>query len=880
MKHIVMGILAHVDAGKTTLTEALLCKSGVIKEPGRVDNGDAFLDTYDVEKERGITVFAKQAELEWQGLKVTLVDTPGHVDFSAETERTLWILDYAVLVINGADGVQSHTRTLWRLLADYGIPTFIFVNKMDRADADRYAIARELRSELDGGCLDFGQKDIEEEISLCGEELLEEYLDSGSISRESIARAVRERKVFPCAYGSALKLEGVEGLMKLIADYAREPEYGDEFGARVFKIARDKADRLAYMKITGGSLKVRDALSGTDRYGREWNGKANSVRIYSGNKYRSADVVQAGTVCAVTGLDGAFAGEGIGFEDDGPKPVLEPVISYGVVLPEGCNEQELYEGLLAIGEENPELGISRRPSGEISVRVMGEVQTEILKRQAKERLGADIELGRGRIVYKETVTDTVCGVGHFEPLRHYAEAHLLIEHGEPGSGIVAAADVSEDKLDRNWQRLIVTHILEKKHLGVLIGAELTDVRITLVAGRAHLKHTEGGDFRQAVYRAIRQGLMQAKCRVLEPVYSFRLSVPSASLGRAINDIQRMGGRFDTPGSEKDMSVIAGTAPVSEMYEYGREIAAYSHGLGSLALELAGYEPCHNEDEVIAAAAYDPEADLENTADSVFCAHGAGFVVPWYEVKQYMHLPDYLAGKGGDGNGTENSDSGGIPARQDMLTRLDAALGVKEIDEIIARLGGTNKNAKSPQHQGLYGKRHKSSPPVSKTFRPKPVKAKYILVDGYNVIFAWEELNSLANDNIDGARGRLLDIMCGYQAAAGAQLIVVFDAYRVKGHVTEFLDYHNIHVVYTKEAQTADSYIEQFAHENAAQYDITVVTSDGLEQIIIRGEGCALISSREFEGIVREACDRLIDEYRAAADLQSPDKNYLGNYFPE
>ena len=868
-----MGILAHVDAGKTTLTEALLYKSGVIEQPGRVDNGDAFLDTYEVEKERGITVFAKQAELEWDGLSVTLVDTPGHVDFSAETERVLRVLDYAVLVINAADGVQSHTRTVWRLLAEYGVPVFVFVNKMDREHAQRAEITKALQEGLDGGCIDFEAENTDEELSLCDEELLDEYLETGKISRDSLARAVAKRSVFPCVYGSALKLDGVDTLMRLISELVTEPLYPGEFGARVFKISRDKGERLTFMKITGGGLKVRALLTGRDRNGAEWSGKVNAIRIYSGSKYRTLDEAAAGTVCAVSGLDKTFAGEGLGFETEGPKPILEPVVSYGIILPPDCNEQTVYEGLKAIGEENPELGISRSAGGGIFARVMGEVQTDILKRQAKERLGVDIELGRGKIVYKETITDTVYGVGHFEPLRHYAEVHLIIEPGEPGSGTAAVSDCPEDELDRNWQRLILTHITERAHRGVLTGAELTDVKITLAAGKAHLKHTEGGDFRQAVYRAIRQGLMQANSRLLEPVYSFRLCIPSDGTGRAINDIQRMGGNFDTPVSEGEMTVITGTAPVSEMYEYNRAVAAYSHGLGSLSLSFAGYKPCHNEAEVIEASEYNPEADTENTADSVFCAQGAGFAVPWYEVQEYMHLPKRFEFSESASDEEKSANSA------DMLSRLDEALGVEEIDEIIARLGGANRSAKSAQHRGLYGRRSKGEQSVVRTFKSKPRRDKYILVDGYNVIFAWDELNALAKDNIDGARGRLLDIMCGYQATAGAELIVVFDAYRVKGHDTEFLDYHNIHVVYTREAQTADSYIEQFAHENGVRYDITVVTSDGLEQIIIRGEGCALISSREFENVVREACERLVREYGESRTAGDSGKNYLGEYMP-
>lgn len=837
MERIVTGILAHVDAGKTTLTEALLYRSGTIRNLGRVDNKNAFLDNNAIERERGITVFSKQAELDLNNIHMTIVDTPGHVDFSAEMERTLQILDYAILVISGTDGVQSHTVTLWALLQRYKIPVIVFVNKMDRDIADKKSIMEDISSRLSGNFVDFSCRDHKfiEDVSVCDERLMEMYLENDTLDTYDIAEAIKERKVFPVLFGSALKLEGVDELIEHIEQYTIAPEYPTDFGARIFKIARDEQnERLTYMKITGGTLKAKSIISGS-----EWSEKADLIRIYSGGKCVNCDEAVAGTVCAVTGLTKCQAGEVLGSDDFLFEPTLEPVISYAIILPDNINVMDTYRKLEAIGEENPELSISwDEVHKEINVKVMGEVQAEIFVRSIKDRLGLEVSLGPGKIVYKETIDDAVEGVGHFEPLRHYAEVHFLIEKGERGSGITYATSVSEDLLAKNWQRLIYTNLMEKRHKGVLIGAELTDVKITLVAGRAHQKHTEGGDFRKAVYRAVRQGLMQAENRILEPYYAFRMELPTESLGRALNDLSNMMANFSAPVDYGEYSVIIGKAPVSTMIDYKKTFSSYTHGLGGISFSPAGYDLCHNEDEVMAQYGYVAESDIHNTADSVFCAHGAGFVVPWYDVFSYMHLPAI-------GEKTETAIER-IDRPANLVNVLDEAMGVEEIDQIINSITGANVKRKNQ-----FKKHHSKEFPAAKSVSvPRTPKEKYILVDGYNVIFAWKELNELAMANIDSARDKLLDIMCNYQAEIGKELIVVFDAYKVKGHGTEFFDFHNIHVVYTKEAQTADAYIERFAHENASKYQITVVTSDGLEQIIIRGAGCSLISSREFEQEVR------------------------------
>ena len=851
MKKSVIGILAHVDAGKTTLSEALLYESGAIRKAGRVDNGDAFLDNFDVEKERGITVFSKQAQLELEGLKVTLIDTPGHVDFSAEMERTLQIIDYAILVISGTDGVQGHTRTLWWLLERYGIPVFIFVNKMDRQGTDRKQVMKGLKSILSDSCVSFAAEDSDirdEEISLCDEKLLERYIDAGRLTDDEVSVAIADRLLFPCYFGSALKLQGIGEFSAGLSGYILERKYPDDFGARVFKIMRDGNERLTFLKVTGGSLRVRGQL------GEE---KINGIRIYSGSKYTVTDEAYAGDVCAVTGPETTKAGQTFGTEEDGFSPELMPVMKYRVIFPDGVNRQEIYREILKLCEETPELGVEWNDSDRsINIRVMGQVQTEVFRKMVKDRLGTDISFGDGSIVYKETIANRVLGVGHYEPLRHYAEVHLLMEPGEPGSGIVTETACSEDILDRNWQRLIMTHLSEKKHIGVLTGSELTDVKITLVNGKAHLKHTEGGDFRQAVYRAVRQGLMQAESVLLEPYYSFEIELPSECAGRALTDIQRMSGNAQIESTDGKDSVIMGRAPVSEINDYGRELAAYTHGNGHISFDPDGYDLCHNADEVAERIKYDPEADVSNTADSVFCANGAGFVVPWYEVFDHMHLENDLE-ESGKAETAENEER---EFRPDIREKIDMALGVEEVDRIVDMAGGANRTAKSAMHQGMYRKLGKASEPVTKNFKAPRPREKYLLVDGYNVIFAWKELSALAAENIDSARGRLLDIMCGYQAAAGVNLIVVFDAYRVKNHETETLDYHNIHVVYTREAETADRYIEKFAHTNGEIYDITVATSDGMEQVIIRGEGCRLVSSREFETIVEETCRKHMDLY--------------------
>ena len=875
MKKAVIGILAHVDAGKTTLTEALLYESGTINKVGRVDNKDAFLDTYAIEKERGITVFSKQAEMDFEDLHMTLIDTPGHVDFGAEMERSLMILDYAILVVSAADGIQGHTLTLWSLLGKYNIPTFIFVNKMDRPDTDCEKIMSELHKELSDRIMDFSQNEIPyEEVSLCDDSLLDEYLSNGCLSEKSMADAVECRKLFPCFFGSALKLTGIKELISGMTALINSGKYSDTLSGRIYKISRDdKGERLTFMKLTGGRLKARDAVSGLHENGEVWGGKVNSIRIYSGSRFDTVSEVTAGTVCAVTGLADTGAGDVFGDEKNDFKPHLEPVISYGIILPEAINISEAYGELSKISEEIPELAVTmNRETGDITVKVMGQVQTEIFSQLVKERTGLDIRLGAGHIVYKETIDDEVLGIGHFEPLKHYAEVCLKLEPAERGTGMIFDNCCNDDLLAVNWQRLIMTHLEERRHKGVLIGADITDIKITLIIGKAHLKHTEGGDFRQAVYRAVRQGLMKARCRLLEPVYSFRIELPVTCVGRAMNDIQQMSGSFGQPENHGDTAILCGRAPVSGMMAYGSELMSYTHGMGKITMIPDGYDYCHNEEEVIATACYEPEADIENTADSVFCAHGAGFVVPWNSVEQYMHLDITQH----DNCSEEiNMNQWDFPpsGAADVKTKLDLAMGTEEVDEIIARSGGANKATKSASHRGLYGKRHKAVYPVVRNYKAPQKKVKYMLVDGYNVIFAWKELAKLAKDNIDSARGRLIDIMCDYQAAKQVELIVVFDAYRIQGHRTEVVDINNIHVVYTKEAQTADRYIEEFAHNNGERYDITVVTSDGLEQIIIRGEGCALISSREFENEVENTCRSHVENYRFSK--LADDKSYIG-----
>lgn len=844
MGKIVVGILAHVDAGKTTLSEGMLYTSGAIRTMGRVDNRDAFLDTYALERERGITIFSKQAVFPLGTTQVTLLDTPGHVDFSPEMERTLQVLDYAILVISGADGVQGHTRTLWNLLRRYEIPTFVFVNKMDQKGTDAEVLLQELKNVLEEGCVDFSTKrDVHfyEEAAVCSEDALEEFLETGRLKKETLQELFLERQLFPCFFGSALRLEGVKEFVEQMQELIKVPAYSETFGAKVFKIARDEAgNRLTYLKITGGSLKVKAVIEGQ---------KVNQIRIYSGEKYEAVNEAKAGSICAVTGLSDTYPGEGLGAEQGTYLPVLEPVLNYQVIPMEGDDPILLLPKLRELEEEEPQLHIVWEEAlQEIHVQLMGEVQLEVLKTLIYERFGVEVEFGQGNILYKETIQNTVEGVGHFEPLRHYAEVHLLLEPGEPGSGVQCMSVCSEDLLDRNWQRLILTHLMETEHRGVLTGAPITDIRITLVSGKAHLKHTEGGDFRQAVYRAVRQGLKQAESVLLEPYYEYRLELPSENVGRAMTDIERMHGTFGLPQTEADRTILTGMAPVSTMRDYQKEVHAYTRGNGTLQCTLKGYAPCHNTEEVLAATGYDSERDTLHPTGSVFCAHGAGFLVPWYEVKEYMHLPSIMQEKPSDSS-EEKQTAYRVPEE------TDAWIDTEEVDRIIAQSVSANKKQKTLPKKKVPEYYKSTSKP-----KKQEVREEYLLVDGYNVIFAWEDLKDLAQVSIDGARGKLLDVLCDYQGMKKCNLIVVFDAYRVQGHKTEISTYHNIHVVFTKEAETADQYIEKFAHENGKKYNVTVATSDGLEQIIIRGQGCRLLSARELKDEIERTKKTLFEEH--------------------
>lgn len=844
MGKIVVGILAHVDAGKTTLSEGMLYTSGAIRTMGRVDNRDAFLDTYALERERGITIFSKQAVFPLGTTQVTLLDTPGHVDFSPEMERTLQVLDYAILVISGADGVQGHTRTLWNLLRRYEIPTFVFVNKMDQKGTDAEVLLQELKNVLEEGCVDFSTKrdaHFYEEAAVCSEDALEEFLETGRLKKETLQELFLERQLFPCFFGSALRLEGVKEFLEQMQELIKAPEYPDTFAAKVFKIARDEAgNRLTYLKITGGSLKVKAVIEGQ---------KVNQIRIYSGEKYEAFNEAKAGSICAVTGLSDTYPGEGLGAEQGTYLPVLEPVLNYQVIPTEGDDPILLLPKLRELEEEEPQLHIVWEEAlQEIHVQLMGEVQLEVLKTLIYERFGVEVEFGQGNILYKETIQNTVEGVGHFEPLRHYAEVHLLLEPGEPGSGVQCMSVCSEDLLDRNWQRLILTHLMETEHRGVLTGAPITDIRITLVSGKAHLKHTEGGDFRQAVYRAVRQGLKQAESVLLEPYYEYRLELPSENVGRAMTDIERMHGTFGLPQTEADRTILTGMAPVSTMRDYQKEVHAYTRGNGTLQCTLKGYAPCHNTEEVLVATGYDSERDTLHPTGSVFCAHGAGFLVPWYEVKEYMHLPSIMQEKPSDSSEEKQT-------AYRVSKETDAWIDTEEVDRIIAQSVGANKKQKTLPKKKVPEYYKSTSKP-----KKQEVREEYLLVDGYNVIFAWEDLKDLAQVSIDGARGKLLDVLCDYQGMKKCNLIVVFDAYRVQGHKTEISTYHNIHVVFTKEAETADQYIEKFAHENGKKYNVTVATSDGLEQIIIRGQGCQLLSARELKDEIERTKKTLFEEH--------------------
>ena len=872
--HICIGLLAHVDAGKTTLSESMLYLSGRIRQQGRVDHGNAYLDTYELERARGITIFSKQAELVFGELKVTLLDTPGHVDFSAEMERTLRVLDYAILVINGADGVQGHTETLWKLLKQYRIPVFLFINKMDQNGTDAEKLLEELRVKLSGSCIRFGEAEDSEEflenVAMAEEQVLETYLEHGTIERGEISRLIRERKVFPCYFGSALKNIGVKEFLAGLECYAKERSYPEEFGAKVYKIARDpQGNRLTYLKVTGGVLKVRDLI----RY-QDVEEKVSQIRIYSGEKYDAVQEVRAGRVCAVTGLTKTYPGEGLGAEPPSEGPVLTPVLNYQLILPEGCDTHGMLLKLRQLEEEDPELHIVwNEELGEIHAQLMGEVQTEILQSMIRERFQTEVTFGPGNIVYKETIKRPAEGVGHFEPLRHYAEVHLLLEPGESGSGLVFAADCSEDVLDRNWQRLILTHLAEKEHRGVLTGSSITDMKITLVAGRAHLKHTEGGDFRQATYRAVRQGLKSTESVLLEPYYEFRMEIPAEFVGRALTDIQRMAGEFQTPDTEGDFAVITGSAPVSEMRDYQLEVTSYTKGRGRLFCTLKGYAPCHNAGEVIEQIGYDSEGDLDNPTGSVFCAHGAGFHVSWDQVPDHMHLEyvwtpeaekekSAIEAKKGQGS----VQSGRVSSSFSRSVEED-----KELEEIFLRTYGKIER-KRP-----IAERRVESPEERQKWIRKDQMEEYLLVDGYNVIFAWEDLKELAKVNIEGARNKLMDVLCNYQGFRKCNLILVFDAYKVQGQELGVQKYHNIYVVYTKEAETADQYIEKVVHEIGRKYHVTVATSDNVEQVVTLGQGGKLLSARELRTEVEEVQRQIREEY-----LNRPQKgkNYLFDYLDE
>ncbi len=849
-KKLSLGILAHVDAGKTTLSEAMLYTAGAIRRLGRVDHRDAFLDTDALERQRGITIFSKQAVLSVGDTEITLLDTPGHVDFSAEAERVLQVLDCAVLVVSGTDGVQSHTQTLWELLARHGVPTFLFVNKMDLPGTDREALLAALRERLDAACVDFCVPfpAVCEEAATGSKEALAEYLASGTLRAETLVGLIAQRKLFPCWFGSALKLAGVEDFLHGLVRFAPRPVYPAEFGAKVYKIGRDANDtRLTYMKITGGALKVKDLLTGESADGGAWSEKAEQIRIYSGEKFRAAEAAEAGTVCAVTGLSHTFAGQGLGTEQASQPPALEPVLHYKLLLPPGLDPHQALEKLRSLSEEDPQLHILwNERLQEIRIQLMGQVQLEVLQRIIAQRFGWAVDFGPGGIAYKETIAAPVQGVGHYEPLRHYAEVRLLLEPGKPGSGLEFASALSEDVLERSWQRLILTRLQEKQHLGVLTGSPITDMKITLIAGRAHLKHTEGGDFRQATYRAVRQGLMQAESVLLEPWYDFRLELPVENLGRALADIDRMGGTADPPGTMGELSLLTGKAPVSEMREYFSEVTAYTRGRGRLTCTLGGYFPCHNTHAVVEAAAYDPQADLENSPDSVFCAHGAGFSVPWDEVPRYAHTEDPLAKK------REDFAAAPAPARSGPLIRSGSLAEDKELEAIFQRTYGKAK----PRDFHPLPKASAQSGPAPHKARPPLAGPEYLLVDGYNIIFAWEELEAVAREDLETARLLLMDLLANYQGFHKSPVILVFDAYRVKGNPGSQEKYKGIHVVYTKEAQTADAYIERATYEIAKNHRVRVATSDNLEQMIILGHGAQRVSAREFHDEVERTEGRI------------------------
>ncbi len=878
MKNMVVGILAHVDAGKTTLSESILYLCGNIRKLGRVDHGDAFLDTFELEKSRGITIFAKQAVFELGDTKFTLLDTPGHVDFSAEMERTLQVLDYAILVINGADGVQGHTRTLWNLLKRYSIPTFLFVNKMDQNGTDRDKLIDELKRRLDESCVPFDKQDEDffENVAMCDENALEEYLENAELEQDTLVRMIAERKIFPCYFGSALKVQGVEEFLEGVQQYTRQitPET-DGFGAKVYKISRDnQGNRLTHLKVTSGVLKVKDMLHGGNDT-ESWEEKVNQIRIYSGGKFEPAQEVYPGMICAVTGLSYTYPGEGLGIETESESPMLEPVLNYQIQLPEGCDVHTMLRNLRQLEEEDPMLRIVwNEELGEIHAQLMGEVQIEILRSLIKDRFDVEVAFGTGNIVYKETIGTTVEGVGHYEPLRHYSEVHLIMEPGVRGSGLIFDIDCSEDVLDKNWQRLIMTHLLEKTHRGVLTGSAITDMKITLVAGKAHLKHTEGGDFRQSTYRAVRQGLMQAENILLEPYYDFRLEVPAEMIGRALNDIQRMSGEFDPPENEGEMAVLTGSAPVATMRDYQMEVTSYSKGRGRLSCTFKGYDICHNAEEVVEAYGYDPEADLDNPPGSIFCAHGAGFNVRWNKVYEYMHIESQLKKRLAAERAREEElkrqrqAKPVVQVKKNVVTSYDAKAD-EELEEIFIRTYGKIEKKTESKRKTVY------AAGAAKKKKEEEIP-EFLLVDGYNIIFAWQELKELSKVNFDAARDKLMDILSNYQGYKKSTVILVFDAYKVEG-IAKVFKYHNIHVVYTKEAETADQYIEKVVHHIGKKYNVTVATSDGVERVVTLGQGGRIISAQDFEEEVAFVNSQIREEYE---NRKLTGKNYLFDHMDE
>ena len=846
MKKIVVGILAHVDSGKTTLSEAMLYHSGAISKLGRVDSKNSFFDTFSLERSRGITIFSKQALLKYKETDITLIDTPGHVDFSAETERTLQVLDYAILVISATDGVQSHTQTLWKLLAKYKVPCFIFVNKTDLDGADRDVVLYQLKTKLSDGCVDFTLPDDElnENIALCDDVLLEKY-EEDSLGKQDVILAIKNRKVFPCMFGSALKLDGVDAFMDLINDYTEQPQYGSDFGAKVYKISEDKGQRLTMMKITGGTLKVKEILKSEKNINSE---KVNQIRLYSGEKFTAVDEATAGTVCAVTGITFTNSGDGLGVEDNSSIPMLTPVLTYTVNVPDGTDAHTVLSDMRILEAEDPQLKVEwNERYSEIHVKLMGDIQLEVLQTLFADRFGINISFGKGSIIYKETIEEAVEGVGHFEPLRHYAEVHLLLKPGKRGSGLVFKTDCKEDVLDKNWQRLILTHLYEKTHIGMLTGSPITDMEIILKSGKAHPKHTEGGDFRQATYRAVRQGLRSAKSILLEPYYDFVLEIPNENVGRAMSDIQLMHGTFNPPELDGEMSVLTGSAPVSAMCDYAGTVRQYTRGVGKLSCTLKGYEPCHNAEEVIAEFDYNPDSDTDNTCDSVFCSKGAGYNVKWDEVKSHMHLPSILSTPKNEYAPTRSAGRMSSYADKNDLFALD-----KELMEIFEQTYGKIKHKNPNNSHFTFTEKTEKQNPKKMPKAPKYEVPEYLLVDGYNVIFSWDNLKKLADSSIDGARNALINILCNYQGYKRCEVIVVFDAYKVKGNHREIEKVNNITVVYTKEAETADMYIEKASLDLAKKHKVRVVTSDALEQVIILGNGALRVSSREFQGEVKSA----------------------------